>query len=221
MNLPAQIANRLRGLTLREKSLAGIAALAAAWICLDSAAKPMIAAYAQRRDSIAYLESEKERIARPLAGLPELIKKLATEKEVNLLLRERILKLSERFRSSGNTHGAGLEFLQSILSGSNLSAAEVNISSELLKRADTSKTERMPAPPQAHFTATRIDDEFSIIRSRIVFKAEAGFRELAALLKRVESARLPLIMRRMEVAADTPGNPRALKMELEMDVFSL
>jgi hypothetical protein len=66
-----------------------------------------------------------------------------------------------------------------------------------------------------------MDEEPPIVRSRIVLKVETGFRELAGLVSRVESARLPLVMRRVDVTADTPGYPRVLKMEIEMDVYSL
>lgn len=217
MKLKGEIAKRIDRLTRREKALVIITAMTLAWFALDTAMKPMIYAYTQRRDSIAHLELEKERIARPLAGLPGLGKKLEAEKSANALLRERVLKLSERLKSSDGSHSGGLDFLQSIVNGANLSVAEVNISSEPLKAADILKTERM----SAQVKTTLMDDEPSIIRSRVVLKVEMGFRELMALVNRVESTRLPLVMRRLDVMADTPGYPRILKMEIEMDVFSL
>jgi hypothetical protein len=220
MKLKADIAKRIANLTRREKALVVIAATTLAWFALDAAMQPLIAEYAQRRDSIARLESEKERIGRPLAGLPGLIQRLSAEKGVNALLRERTLKLSERLKSADNAHGGGLDFLQSIVSGANLSVAEVNISSEPFKPTDASKSERH-APGTPLGAAMIVDDGPQIIRSRVVAKVETGFRELAALVNRVESTRLPLVMRRLDVVADAPGYPHMLKMELEMDVFSL
>jgi len=217
MKLKADIAKRLDSLTRREKALVVITAMTLAWFALDTAMKPLIAEYTQRRDSITHLESEKERIGRTLAGLAGVTKKLEVERGANALLRERVLKLSDRLKSSDNAQGGGLDFLQSIVSGANLSVAEVNINSEPLKATEAPKAERMSAPVKA----MRVGDEHSIIRSRIVLKVETGFRELTALVNRVESTRLPLVMRRLDVVADTPGYPRVLKMEIEMDVFSL
>jgi len=217
MKLKEGIAKRLGSLTRREKGLVVITAMTLAWFALDTAMKPLIAEYTQRRDSITHLESEKERIGRTLAGLAGMTKKLEAQRGANALLRERVLKLSDRLKSSDNAHGGGLDFLQSIVSGANLSVAEVNISSEPLKATEAPKAERMSAPVKA----MRVGDEHSIIRSRVVLKVETGFRELTALVNRVESTRLPLVMRRMDVVADTPGYPRVLKMEIEMDVFSL
>jgi hypothetical protein len=221
MRLKADIAKRIHGLTRREKALVVITAMTLAWFALDTATKPLIAEHTQRRDLITYLESEKERIGRPLSGLPGLEKKLIAEKGENALLRERVLKLSERLKLSDSSQGGGLDFLQSIVSGANLSVAEVNISSEPLKATEAPRTERMSAPGSAQVQPTRAEDEPQLIRSRVVLKVETGFRELAALVNRVESTRLPLVMRRLDVVADTPGYPRALKMEIEMDVFSL
>lgn len=221
MRLKTDIIKRIQALTRREKALVIITAMTVAWFALDTATKPLIAEYTQRRDSISYLESEKERIGRPLSGLPGLEKKLTAEKGANALLRERVLKLSERLKLSDSSQGGGLDFLQSIVSGANLSVAEVNISSEPLKATDVSTTERTLAPGSAQAQPARVDGEPQLIRSRVILKVETGFRELAALVNRVESTRLPLVMRRLDVVADTPGYPRVLKMEMEMDVFSL
>lgn len=221
MRVKADIVNRIQSLTRREKALVIITAMTVAWFALDAATKPLIAEYTQRRDSITYLESEKERIGRPLALLAGLGKKLEAEKGANALLRERVLKLSDRLKLSDSSQGGGLDFLQSIVSGANLSVAEVNISSEPLKATDVPRTERMSAPGSAQVKPTRVEDDPQLIRSRVVLKVETGFRELTALVNRVESTRLPLVIRRLDVVADTPGYPRVLKMEIEMDVFSL
>lgn len=221
MRLKEDIVKRIQSLTRREKALVIITAMTVAWFALDTATKPLIAEYTQRRDSITYLESEKKRIGGPLAGLAGLGKKLEAEKGVNALLRERVLKLSDRLKLSDSSQGGGLDFLQSIVSGANLSVAEVNISSEPLKATDVPRTERISAPGSAQVKPTRAEDEPQLIRSRVVLKVETGFRELTALVNRVESTRLPLVIRRLDVVADTPGYPRVLKMEIEMDVFSL
>lgn len=222
MKLKTAIGKRMENLTHREKALVFITGTALALFALAAAMKPVMAEYAQRRSSITFLELEKARIGGPLAGMAGLGKNLEAEKDRNAFLRERILKLSERLKSADSAQGGGLDFLQSIVNGSNLSVAEINISSEPLKAIDASSSERYAsAPGSAPVKATRVDDEHPVIRSRIVLRAETGFRELTALVNRIESARLPLVMRKLDVASDAPGYPHVLKMEIEMDVFSL
>lgn len=212
--MKAGIGNRMKGLTGREKALVLVTALTLAWFALANGAKPAIAIYAQRNDAITLLELEIGRIGGALAGLPGLEKKLETEKAMNALLRERVSKLGERLKSSDSAQGGGLDFLQSIVNGANLSVAEINISSEPLTANGAGMAER-------YAKTVRMDNEPPIVRSRIVLKAETGFRELTALVNRMQSTHLPLTMRRLDITADTPGYPRVLKMEIEMDSFSL
>jgi hypothetical protein len=222
MELRIAIGERMRSLTRREKALVIITGTALALFAMATAMKPAMAEYAQRRSSITFLESEKERIGGPLAGMAGLEKKLEAERGRNTFLRERVSELSERLKSADGAQAGGLDFLQSIVNGANLSVAEINISSEPLKTADVSNAERyVPAPGPAPVKTARVDDEPLIIRSRIVLRAQTGFRELTALVNRIESARLPLVMRKLDVAPDTPGHPHVLKMEIEMDMFSL
>lgn len=218
MKLRAAIGKRMRDLTRREKALAIITAVGLGWFAASAAIKPAIAVYAQRNNSITLLELQIARIGVAMNGLPGLEKKLEAERGANALLRERYLKLSEKLKSSDSAHGGGLDFLQSIVNGANLSVAEINISSEPLTATDAGRTERyVPAPVKA----VRVDNEPPVIRSRIVLKVETGFRELTALVNRIQSTHLPLAVRRLDVAVDTPGRPHMLKMEIEMDMFSL
>lgn len=214
----AAITNRIKNLTRREKALVISATLALAWFAVASAIQPAIARHTQKNFAIGLLESEIERIGSALAGLPGLEKKLEAQRARNDLLRERVSKLSDRLKSSNSAQGGGLDFLQSIVNAANLSVAEINISSEPFTSTQTGVAERhVPTP----VNTLRMNSEPQIVRSRIVLKVETGFRELTALVNRIQSTHLPLVMRRLDVAADTPGYPRVLKMEIEMESFSL
>jgi hypothetical protein len=214
----AAIGKRMQGLTRREKALVIITGVALAWFALAAAIKPAIEVYAQRNNSITLLELQIARIGVAVAGLPGLEKKLEAERGANALLRERYLKLSEKLKSSDSEHGGGLDFLQSIVNGANLRVAEINISSEPVAATGAGMAEQYASAP---VKAVRVDNEPPVVRSRIVLKVETGFRELTALVNRIQSTHLPLAVRRLDVTVDTPGHPRMLKMEIEMDVFSL
>ncbi|MBF0293345.1 MAG: hypothetical protein HQK86_14445 [Nitrospinae bacterium] len=218
----AIITKRMKNLTRREKALVISATLTLAWFAVASAIQPAIGKYTQKNFAIALLESEIERIGSAVAGLSGLEKKLEAQRARNGLLREKVSKLSDRLKSSNSAQGGGLDFLQSIVNGANLSVAEINISSEPVISAEAVMAERhvatSGAPPAK---SVRINNEPQIVRSKIVLKVETGFRELAALVNRIQSTHLPLVVRRLDVAADTPGYPRVLKMEIEMEAFSL
>lgn len=218
MKLKTAIGKRMESFTRRERILVLITGTALAWFALAAAMKPAMAEYARRHSAIAFLESEKARIEESLSGMAGLEKKLEAEKARNVFLRERISKLSETLKSADSAQGGGMDFLQSIVNGANLSVAEINIGSEPLKSADASNAERYASAP---VKIARVDDEPPVIRSRIVLKVETGFRELTALVNRIESSHLPLVMRKLDVTPDTPGYPHVLKMEIEMDMFSL
>jgi hypothetical protein len=68
--------------------------------------------------------------------------------------------------------------------------------------------------------ATIGSGEPEIIKSRVVLRIETGFREIASIVKRVETSRLPLVMKRLDVVVDPPLTD-SLKVEIEMDLFSL
>lgn len=216
------IGDKIKNLTRREKAFVLIAVVTMGWFALAAGVKPALAAYTQRNNAITLMELEIERIGGMVIGQPGLEKKLEAERHKNALLKEKVSKLSERLKHSNNAQGGGLDFLQSIVNGANLSVAEINISSEPLASTDAGAAERyVSAQGTAPAKRVHMNNQPQIVRSRIVLKVETGFRELTTLVNRIQSTHLPLVMRRLDVAVDTPGYPRVLKMEIEMDAFSL